>query len=305
VRFETPPSYLVDDFRLHVAETGQPETFPGITTTAPPKTGAVVPLWHPIRVPTERRPGRSAVPCPICSPNSPKWKSGGSLIWCEETLGIYAIGPDCYQHWWEDDRVDRALNALRQTQIEVTNGERLGAAATAAAAHLAWIEANLETAVRVGILQATLNSSAPKFRGAVARRLKAGMAGGIRGDGFLRGGWPMRAKLDYARGVYAQLRDRRDAEAWARQLAPQRVRQLLQDVRSARTAMTFVHDRWTWAAQFLERDNIARLAALGRARDAPIGFTAVHTGSNVEIRCGEEVWRGQIGIGFPPPLPAA
>jgi len=51
--------------------------------------------------------------------------NGGALIWCAETEAIYAIGPDCHETLWGDGRMNRALNALRQSDIEKANAEKL------------------------------------------------------------------------------------------------------------------------------------------------------------------------------------
>ena len=47
---EKPSPEVVLDFREHVSVTGQPETFPAISTEHPPSVGHVEALLHPVDI---------------------------------------------------------------------------------------------------------------------------------------------------------------------------------------------------------------------------------------------------------------
>jgi len=95
VNFSTKPSdAIIDAFLQSVRDTGEPETFPSITTTKPPPDSKPVFLRRFSIDRKCRRDGEMA-PCPICSPASPKYLHEGYLTWYPDEQVIRAIGPEC------------------------------------------------------------------------------------------------------------------------------------------------------------------------------------------------------------------
>lgn len=306
MRFESPPVHLVEAFKRHVHETGQPETFEGICNDAPPTDGAVHALWTEIKIPRLKRPLKDRAPCPICSRSRPKWLDGGTLIWCQATQFIYAIGPDCYSSWFRDGRLDQAINALRRSQAQHDRVLRLANAVKAASTHQRWIEINRYQARRAGAAQASLMKEAPRFRRTTSDHLRSTMAGGIKGEGFLRGGWGLERRLDAAERFWTDLQTRasgKDPQSWAGELSDRVSKELIERLTEARKAMQYVYDRLETAAYFLAPDNITRIGKWATTGAPPLRFDITHTASSVSITCGEEKWRGPVGLPQPSALP--
>lgn len=305
---EAPPQELVEQFLAHLRETGEPESFPHISTCRPPADGQVIPLALNLTVPGNRRARGNLAPCPICSSRTPKWAYGGTLIWCEATQAIYAIGPDCYSTLWTDGRLDREINRLRRTQREMANLAHLRESVRSSEHQLAWITRQRDAAARVAQLHGDLARSAPRFRGAVSRALRGSLMGGrqIAGLGFVRGTWKLPDKLNAAEAVWLRQKLETagdDVQANLDELSPRIVAQRLEEIRDARLAMEHVRDRLAEAAAFLTPANIQTLARWGSAENAPIRFRATHTASRVQIRCDAEAWDGPLGLASPEPLP--
>jgi hypothetical protein len=89
-----PSESLVTAFLDHVRRTGAPETFPTICRTKPRAESRPMFLR---RFDVDRRKRRNAdkVPCPICSPNDPKFLHGGYFVWYPDEGVIRGIGPEC------------------------------------------------------------------------------------------------------------------------------------------------------------------------------------------------------------------
>jgi hypothetical protein len=305
---QSPPPELVERFLSHLRETGEPESFPQISTTRPPVDGHVEPLALNLIVPGNRRARGNLAPCPICSSRTPKWAHGGTLIWCEATQAIYAIGPDCYSTLWTDGRLDREINRLRRTQQEMANLHRLRAAIQAGPAKLAWIAQHRDAAQRVSQLHGELARAAPRFRGAVARALKGSMSAAqqIVGHGFIRGSWKLPAKLEAAEKIWLEQRIYEVAAGLPDgldELSPRVISERLESIRDAQFALEHVHDRLAEAAAFLTPTNVQALARWGAADDAPIHFRATHTATRVQVRCEAEAWDGPLGLARPEALP--
>jgi hypothetical protein len=307
--YPQPPSdELALRFRAHVRETGMPETFPGISTTKPPSDGEVIPLALKITIPGKRRAWGKMAPCPICSSRTPKWIENGTLIWCEATEAIYCIGPKCYGTLWSDGRLDREINRRQRTLREEENLAALSEAIEMAPAQLAWIKDHFKPAKRATLLHESLASSAPKFRGAVARGIKGSLVMGnqIGGHGFIRGRWALDEKLRQAEAVWLRLVAKPFSDAYpgvADELAPRAVQERLVEVRASQGMMAQVAQSLADAAAFLSRASIQNLAKWGKAANAPIEFSAAHTATGVRITCGQESWEGPIGLAPPAPIP--
>ena len=81
-------------FLDHVRRTGQPETFPTICRTTPSALSRPV-FLRKFSVERSRRPDGDEAPCPICSPNDPKYLHDAYLVWYPDEGVIRAIGPEC------------------------------------------------------------------------------------------------------------------------------------------------------------------------------------------------------------------
>lgn len=94
IRLKSEPSPTqVEKFKQHVKETGQPETFGIITTSKAENLEGAKILWK-FTLDRKKRPNWDEAPCPICSPESPKYLSG-FLVWFPKENCIRAIGREC------------------------------------------------------------------------------------------------------------------------------------------------------------------------------------------------------------------
>jgi hypothetical protein len=89
-----PSESVISRFLDHVRETGSPETFPTICRTTPPAESRPIFLRR-FDIDRRKRPNGDMGPCPICSPNDPKFLHGGYLVWYPDEGMIRAIGPEC------------------------------------------------------------------------------------------------------------------------------------------------------------------------------------------------------------------
>lgn len=96
LRFRSRPGHIVGPFLLHVRDTGSPETFSDITNT-PTRNLEGVDILTKFVVDRKKRPELDAVPCPVCSPNAPKYLHG-YLVYFPNELCIRAIGQECGKH---------------------------------------------------------------------------------------------------------------------------------------------------------------------------------------------------------------
>ena len=89
-----PSEADVARFLEYVRQTAQPETFPTICLTKPQATSRPI-FLRKFSVERRKRPDGDNVPCPICSPNDPKYLHGAYLAWYPDEGVIRAIGPEC------------------------------------------------------------------------------------------------------------------------------------------------------------------------------------------------------------------
>ncbi|NKL37478.1 hypothetical protein GFL49_27680 [Rhizobium leguminosarum bv. viciae] len=102
-KFESRPSaQFIDGWRKHISQTGSPETYIDISTTKPPRDGPVILLSDDIRIPTALRLGGDRVPCPLCSPKSPKFENG-RLAYFPQESALRCIGIDCAKKYFGSD----------------------------------------------------------------------------------------------------------------------------------------------------------------------------------------------------------
>ncbi len=95
---DRPGPEFIDGWRQHIADTGEPEKYPGVSTTKPAKSANVVLLSDEIRVPTAMRPGGDKVPCPLCSPSTGKFGTGRMAYFPDDSATRF-IGHDCAKRY--------------------------------------------------------------------------------------------------------------------------------------------------------------------------------------------------------------
>lgn len=117
---ERPSPEFIESWRLHIAETGSPETFAGISTSKPDRSASVVLLSDEIRVPTALRLGGEKVPCPLCSPTAPKFGMGRMAYFPDDSATRF-IGNHCAKHYLGDNYTE----AERLFRIEAKCAEYL------------------------------------------------------------------------------------------------------------------------------------------------------------------------------------
>lgn len=113
------PAYIAR-WMKHIAETGRPEAFEGVSTTKPDRSARVVLLSDEININTDIRPDRDRAPCPLCSPLSPKFGKG-RMAWFRDDGTVRFIGHRCARHYFGDDYIE----ADRLFKIETRCAEYL------------------------------------------------------------------------------------------------------------------------------------------------------------------------------------
>lgn len=313
--YPSPPGdEFVAAFRKHVAQTGQPETFPTISTTRPPAEGTVEVLMHPVDLNRKTRPDKDAAPCPICSADAPKWLHKGSLIWCEGTQAIYAIGPECSSTLWADGRMNRAINVFTESQKAKADGIKLYHLVLRIPRLLGWIAENRALAAQVSDLHGGFAKDLTRLRAMLSRSLKSsnGVAndrgpladipiGVVAGRGFLSGSWNVHGELDKAgatlRAFPVIAGD--DLVSWVDSLTPSVRAQKCAEIERAREALARAEARMTTARDFLSARNAQILGRWGRGEGSPIPFSVTTTASRITFRSGETAWQGPVNLPSP------
>ncbi|RVN63768.1 hypothetical protein CN100_01065 [Sinorhizobium meliloti] len=99
---QQPSEEFVSGWHEHLNSTGYPEQFDRVSTVRPFNLADVRLLSGELRVPTTRREDQSLVPCPLCQPNSPKFKVG-RMAWFPHEKTVLFIGHECAKkHIGED-----------------------------------------------------------------------------------------------------------------------------------------------------------------------------------------------------------
>lgn len=90
--YREPPYHIIEAFKKHIKETGQPETFPGLYWG---RLGANEPfeILTDFSVDLKKRPERNYVPCPMCKAKEKFLE--GSLVFVFSRQCIAIIGHDC------------------------------------------------------------------------------------------------------------------------------------------------------------------------------------------------------------------
>lgn len=99
---QQPSEEFVSGWHEALNSTGYPELFDRVSTVRPFNLADVRLLSGELRVPTTRRESQSLVPCPLCQPNSPKFKVG-RMAWFPHERTVLFIGHECAKkHIGED-----------------------------------------------------------------------------------------------------------------------------------------------------------------------------------------------------------
>lgn len=101
--FEGRPSdEFLDDWRRDIEQTGEPEKFRNVSTARPGDSEDLHLLSPDIRVPIALRSEGGMVPCPLCSPKSPKFVIG-RMAWFPRDKAVRFIGRDCAAKHFQED----------------------------------------------------------------------------------------------------------------------------------------------------------------------------------------------------------
>jgi hypothetical protein len=159
-------------FLDHVRETGEPESFPGICRTKPPRASRPIFLRRFDIDRKKRRDGQMA-PCPICSPNDSKFLHGGYLAWYPDEGVIRAIGPECGDTVFGGTAYAEAKETFDREERERRAVEFLEKNLHKALAMIAALEAIRSAAIEADRLYAELKRRAP-----IAQRVLRGIRTG-------------------------------------------------------------------------------------------------------------------------------
>lgn len=117
-----PTTDFVRRWHSYIEQTGRPEAFECVSTDKPMASDGMCLLSDDVRVPVQKREGGSMVPCPICSPGSPKFAIG-RMAWFPAERAVRFIGHDCAARHFEDDfkqaevRFRTELRALKAQEL--------------------------------------------------------------------------------------------------------------------------------------------------------------------------------------------
>jgi len=167
-----PSGTLTGAFLKHVAETGRPETFDGISDTRPPEGGDLRVLTD-FDAPRGKRGDGSMAPCPICSPTDPQFLSG-VLIWCEATAAIYAIGINCAAELWKDGKLDREIASFRRRKADEALETVLLDRLPIVPRQRAWIAEVIPSARRADVISRSFRKTLPTVAHSLGEVAKSG-----------------------------------------------------------------------------------------------------------------------------------
>jgi hypothetical protein len=105
-----------------IEKTGKPEGFECVSVDKPGDSTGLHLLSDDIKVPIHKRSDGAMVPCPICSPNSPKFVTG-RMAWFPIDRAVRFIGRDCAERHFSDDfrqaemRFRKELQAIKAQEL--------------------------------------------------------------------------------------------------------------------------------------------------------------------------------------------
>ena len=127
----TTDENFVTRFLDHVLKTGDPVSFPGLSTTRPPEGADFFWRTGVIIVPVHRSEHGAMVVCPWCSPTTPKFKRGRLCFFPAEAIHRF-VGRQCAKshldsdsireadkRWAREQEKIRCINFLRENCIRV------------------------------------------------------------------------------------------------------------------------------------------------------------------------------------------
>lgn len=89
-----PDDAFLLSWREHIHLTGYPENFHQVSTSRPEQMHNIILLSEEIKVPVSLREGGDRVPCPFCSPGSPKFERGRMAYFPDESV-VRFVGHKC------------------------------------------------------------------------------------------------------------------------------------------------------------------------------------------------------------------
>lgn len=89
-----PTDGYISGWRDYIHATGYPERYDKVSTNRPEQRQNIVLLSEVIRVPVGKREGGERVPCPLCSPQSPKFERGRMAFFPDEGA-VRFVGHEC------------------------------------------------------------------------------------------------------------------------------------------------------------------------------------------------------------------
>jgi hypothetical protein len=301
LNLETNPVYpsnpgiaLGRRFLEHVKSTGQPETFPTISTERPPAEGELVVLASPVEIDSRLRPLKDMAPCPVCLPSGSRW------------LALGRNAPD--QAGWQTAS-NIAENLFLQEERERQNAAELAQALGRLQARIDWIDRVSSRVDRVDELQNRMAKMAAIRKGIFDKTRGGGPVqidvdrtlrdiGFIRGAAFLRSTWRDRERLQEARVILTDMiadAGHPDLRAWTAALAPVICAEKLAGHGAALETMRLAMEHVDTAAAFLSVETANTLAALSPASTGTGRFRLTRQGDMMGIEAGDKAWHARIG----------
>jgi len=155
-------------FSDHLKTTNEPETFPGLAHSKPPRKDApFLLIVKDFTVDVARRPGGEMIPCAACG--TKKKFATGSLAYYPEERVLRVIGNDC-----GDERRVEANAEYKERTAQKANSEYLLSVLPEVAEHIARMEKLRPAAEHAQALSAQLRQRASAFCKVMIKEIKEG-----------------------------------------------------------------------------------------------------------------------------------
>lgn len=155
-------------FLEHVKATNEPETFPGLAHSKPPRKGApFLLIVKDFRVDVARRPGGEMIPCAACG--TKKKFVIGSLAYYPEERVLRVIGNDC-----GDERRTEANAEYKERTAHKANSEYLLSMLPQVGGHIARMEKLRPAIEHAQALSVQLRQRASAFCKVLLKEIKEG-----------------------------------------------------------------------------------------------------------------------------------
>lgn len=174
-----PGTDVIEDFKAHVREAGEPQTWKYHRHDAPARTAKPV-LLDKFWLPEARlRNPELWAKCPLCAPNHAKYR-WGYLTWFPKAEGgddcIRAIGHDCGGRYFGDAEYKAALEVFRREQDEQAERKLLTEAMPKASSLQLWLASARPWAEAVQEFKNSLRRELP--REFITQLVRASIGGG-------------------------------------------------------------------------------------------------------------------------------